>query len=63
MQSKYQAKGVAETISRVWLTHMLNLGCHMGQMRVLLTLATCENGDDSGSLARYSDVSVPIFVL
>lgn len=52
MQSKYQAAGVAEAISRVWLTHMLHLGCYMGQTRVLLIGATCENGDDSGSLAR-----------
>lgn len=51
MQSKYQAAGEAETISRVWLTHMLHLGCCVGQRRVPLIRATGENADDSGSIS------------
>ena len=54
MQSKYQAAGIAETISRAWLTHRLHLGCPVGQTKVLLIGAMCEKDDDSGSLAHLS---------
>lgn len=62
MQSKYQAAGEAETISRVWLTHMLHLGCCVGQMRVPLSGPQVKMLMTWVPLLACSEVSIPSFV-